>query len=85
MKHVWITTRPPTNGDAGAGEIGFYEVEDGYLQMFSEDGKAGKKVKLAPGDDPRTIAGRLTKEAWMKRARESTFNRPLVYPKIGLA
>ena len=36
-------------------------------------------------DDPRKVAGRLTKEAWMKRARESTFNRPLRYPKIGLA
>jgi hypothetical protein len=46
---------------------------------------AGKKYKLQPGDDPKTVAARLTKEAWMKRARESNFNRPLRYPRIGLA
>jgi hypothetical protein len=54
--------------------------------MCTEDGKpTGKKFKLAPGDDSRTIAGRLAKEAWMKRARESDFNRPLIYSKIGWA
>jgi hypothetical protein len=35
-------------------------------------------------DDSSKVAGRLMREAWAKR-KESSFNRPLVYPKIGLA
>src|SRR6516162_10105081 len=50
----------------GAGEIGFYFIEHGVLQMCTEAGKPmGKKVALA-GDAAR-IAGRLTREAWAKR------------------
>jgi len=44
----------------------------------------GQRFKLAPGDDPKTIAARLTKEG-MRRARESTFNRPLNYRPLGIA
>ena len=62
----------------GAGEIGFYFIEHGVLQMCTEAGKPmGKKVALA-GDAAR-IAGRLTREAWAKRPKESSFNRPLNY------
>jgi hypothetical protein len=40
---------------------------------------------IAPGDDHKTVAGRLTKEAWMRRARESDFDRPLRYgPAYGV-
>jgi hypothetical protein len=86
IKSVWITTVLPVGNDPGAGEYGLYTVENGILQMVTEAGKpAGRKYKLQPGEDPQAIAGRLTKEAWMKRARESTFNAPLRYPKIGLA
>jgi hypothetical protein len=54
--------------------------------MVTEAGKpAGKKYKLQPGDDLVKVAARLTKEAWMKRARESNFNRPLNYRPLGIA
>jgi hypothetical protein len=86
IKSVWITTALPRGDDPGAGEIGYYTVEDGVLQMVTEAGKpAGKKFKLAPGDDPMAIAARLTKEAWMKRAMEGNFDRLLRYRPLGLA
>ena len=70
---------------SGAGEIGFYFIEDGVLQMCTEAGKPiGKKVALA-GDDPARIAGRLTREACAKRPKESSFNRPLNYQHWGVA
>jgi hypothetical protein len=86
IKSVWITTVLPRGDDPGAGEFGLYTVENGILQMVTEAGQpAGKKYKLQPGDDPKTVAGRLTKEAWMKRARESDFNKPLRYGPLGIA
>jgi hypothetical protein len=87
IKSVWITTVLPSDRDpVGAVEVGYYKVENGILQMVTEAGKpAGKKYKLQPGDDPKTIAARLTKEAWMKRARESNFDRPLRYGPLGIA
>jgi len=86
VKSVWITTRLPIGDDPGAGEFGLYTVEDGVLQMVTEAGRpGGKKYELQPGDDPKTIAARLTKEAWVRRARESDFNRPLNYkPPFGV-
>jgi hypothetical protein len=86
IKSVWMQTSPPIGKDPGYVEIGHYTVTDGLLQIVDEMGKPkGKKVKLEREDNPAKVAGRLTKEAWMKRARESNFNRPLVYPKMGLA
>jgi len=59
-------------------------IVDGFVQRYSHAGKPiGKKVPAR--DDPAKVAGQPTKKAWMKRARESTFNRPLVYPKAGVA
>jgi hypothetical protein len=86
IKTVWITTRLPIGKDPGEVEIGYYTVADGLLQMCDETGKPkGKNVKLEREDNPAKVAGRLTKEAWMKRARESTFNRPLNYRPLGIA
>ena len=86
IKSVWITTVLPRGDDPGAGEYGLYTVENGILQMVTEAGKpAGKKYKLQPGDDPVNVAARLAKEAWMKRALESNFDRPLRYRPLGIA
>jgi hypothetical protein len=78
IKSVCIQTRAPGRIDpAGAIEIGYYMIVDGFVQMCDEVGKLiGKKVALN-GEDPRKVAGR--------RARESNFDRPLRYPKIGVA
>jgi hypothetical protein len=68
----------------GLVETGYYTVADGFVQMCSESGKPiGQKVRL-DGDDPARIAGRLTREAYAKQPRASSFNRPLTYPTIGI-
>jgi len=85
IKTVWIQTMAPIGRDPGEVEIGYYTVEDGFVQMCKEDGRPiGKRVALN-GENPERVAGRLTREAWMKRARESTFNRPLNYGPLGIA
>jgi hypothetical protein len=84
IKAVWITTRPPRGDDPGACEIGHYKVENDMVVMCREDGRpTGKKVRLAPGDDAQKIAGRLTRESFLRREPESAFNRPLNYAATG--
>ena len=85
IKSVWVTTRAPSDHDQGQVECGHYFVEDGWLQMCSESGKPiGKRIEIK-GVDPARIAGRLTREAWAKRTKESSFNRPLNYQHWGVA
>jgi hypothetical protein len=83
IKAVIITTQRPRGDDPGACEIAYYTVADGFVVMCSEDGKpTGKKERLI-GEDAQKVAGRLLREAWLKRASESDFNRPLVYTERG--
>jgi hypothetical protein len=83
---VWIQTREPRNGDLGGTEAGHYFVADGVLTMCSEDGKpTGKTHRLEPGEDPKVIAGRLRRAAWLAERGESDFNRPLDYARFGVA
>ena len=35
------------------------------------------------GEDAQAVAGRLLCEAWLKRASERDFNRPLMFPERG--
>ena len=63
IKAVIITTQPPRGDNPGACEIGHYKVEDGFVIMCSEDGRAtGKKCQLI-GEDAHAVAGRLLREA----------------------
>jgi len=82
IKEVWITTRAASETDPGAGEIGFYFIENGVLRMCSESGKPnGVTHKLLQGDDPNRVARRLTRDAWRQRTKaDSRFNRQIVYP-----
>lgn len=87
LKTVWVTTRQPLDDDdPGAAEPGFYSIADGVVTMHEESGKpTGKSQRLTDGDDPHVIARRLTREARLKEAGTSDFNRPLSYPKSGVA
>ena len=86
VRAVWITTRPPRGDDPGEVDVGFYKVENGMVIMCSEEGlPTGKKVRLGPGDDAHKIAGRLTRENWLRRGPENDFHRQLIYPNIGRA
>jgi hypothetical protein len=85
VKSVWVQTCAPLRpGDPGAVEAAFYFVAGGVLTMCDHDGKpTGKTRRLEDGDDERRIAGRLKLEAW--RGSTSDFNRPLSYPRAGIA
>jgi hypothetical protein len=81
IKAVIITTQQPRGDDPGACEIGYYKVENGFVLMCDENGRAtGKKCQLI-GEDAHRVAGRLLRETWAKRTGTSDFNRPLVYPE----
>jgi len=73
---------------------GFYIIEGDVLTMTDEKGKpatdpSGKTYsQKLDGESPRIIAARLTKKlrlAFRGKAGNSDFNRPLIYPKIGIA
>jgi hypothetical protein len=83
IRQIWITTRIPTASEPeGAGETGFYFVEDGILRMCNEQGKpTGRHHKLWPEDDPHRLARKFTRDLWRQRTKaESSFNRQIVYP-----
>lgn len=87
IKQVYFQMRAPRGtGDCGEVGIGFYAVQDGIVSMYDEAGKSlGKHVALKDGDDPRAVAGRAAKEAWMKARDLGDFNRPLGYARGGYA
>lgn len=85
LEHVWIPTAQPRNGDDGAAELGFYTVENGVLTMRDEKGKSLGVTQALGNEDPRVIAARLRRAMWLKTVGESNFNRPLDYPRWGLA
>jgi hypothetical protein len=79
-----VQTAAPFGGRPGAITVGYYSVQDDVVVMRDEDGKpTGKRQQLAPREDPRQVAYRLTREAW--KARASDFWRALNYPRSGLA
>jgi hypothetical protein len=76
----------PELGDPGAVEIGYYFVSGRDLTMCDESGKPmARPRRLGPDDDPRVIAGRLTRERWLKSDGGSGFNRQLSYSPSGIA
>ena len=73
--------------------MGHYIVKDDVLTMTDKDGKPvvdlqGKTYSQRL-DGPRIIAARMTKKIRLelrgKSGKVAGFNRPLVYPKIGVA
>lgn len=86
IKTVWITTRTPRDGDAGEALCGYYSVADGVVTMRDDEGKAtGQSRRLEPCDDPHQIAGRMTREVWLKASGNSDFNRQLDYQRGSFA
>jgi TolB-like protein len=79
FKSLFVIAR----NNPGAYEIGHYKVEDGFVVMCDENGRAtGKKFQLI-GEDAQRVAGRLLRDAWSKRETESDFNRPSNYAAGG--
>jgi hypothetical protein len=88
---VFATVRLPSDGDPGQVTIGYYTLADGVLTMTDSKGRpvrtsSGEKRvhRLQEGEDPRSIASRLTKQIRMSMRGEADFNRRLVYPSVGI-
>jgi hypothetical protein len=76
----------PDRGDPGGVEIGYYFVVGRDLTMTDESGKPMTRPhRLGADDDPHVIAGRLTRERWLKRNGTSDFNRRLHSQPLGTA
>ena len=88
IKSVWIQTAyaHADRGDPGAVEIGYYYISGRDLIMCDENGKPmARPHRLGPDDDPQVIAGRLTRERWLKTDGGTNFNRRIVMPRWGVA
>jgi hypothetical protein len=76
----------PDRGDPGAVEVGYYSVEGDMLTMCDENGRpVAKPRRLQVDEDPHIVAGRLTRERWLKTNDASNFNRRLNYGPLGIA
>jgi len=88
LETVFVTMKPPRYGDLGVVEEGHFKTVDDVVTLVDINGvqrfdKKGKPIrhKLRPGEDPRKVAYRLTKEHIPNRRGD--FNRTINYPPIG--
>jgi hypothetical protein len=94
VHHVIIQLSKPSGDSAGSVAEGRYTYEDGTVTLTDRlgvcvrDGE-GKTYgeKIADGEDPQTIAARLTRKFRQalrgKGAHASDFNRQIRYPRTG--
>jgi hypothetical protein len=93
---VQIQIKPPDGSFPGQTAEGCFIVEDGVVVLTDRDGNPARdddgkfyKRKLADGENPKVIAGRLTRELRTalrgKNAPVNGFDGPIRYPKISVA
>jgi hypothetical protein len=83
-----ITVRLSSENDPDEIAIGHFVVQDGVLTLTDANGKPLEGVKQeisAEGANPKSIAGRLTRQRWSET--RGGFNRKLAYEPawLGLA
>jgi hypothetical protein len=95
VQFVTIQIRPPKGEFPGQVAEGAYIVKDGLVILTDRDGNPARdgdgkfyKRKLADGENPKVIAGRLTRELRTalrgKNAPVNGFDGPIRYPKISV-
>lgn len=80
-------------GDLGKTVDGYYFVESGFVTLCDQHGKPVTKsdgevdhtAVLAPGDDPRAVAYRMRRRAWLAENEQSAFNGPIYQRVFGVA
>jgi hypothetical protein len=93
---VFIQIRKLDGADPGQVAEGAFIVEDGVVILTDRDGNPARdgdgkfyKRKLADGQNPKVIAGRLTRELRTalrgKNAPVNGFDGPIRYPKSSVA
>jgi hypothetical protein len=80
--YVRVTIRNgDDNGDPGAIAEAYFTIEDGVVVLRDRDDKHLTSRALLKGEDPAVLAKSLLREA----EQPKDFNRPIHYPKLGLA
>jgi hypothetical protein len=69
------------DGDPGAIAEAYFTIEDGLVVLRDADDKHLTSRALLKGEDPAVLAKSLLREA----EEPKSFNRPIHYPKLGLA
>jgi hypothetical protein len=78
---VRVIIRNGDDDDPGVIAEGYYTIEDGAVVLRDADDKHIASRALLKGEDPLAVARALLREA----EEPKDFNRPLRYPKLGLA
>ena len=93
VRQVIVTIRPPKGNFPGQVCYGWYVIADGVVTLTDREGnpageETGRKFthKLAPGEDARAIACKLTKELRLALRGTSApvagFDGEINYPKV---
>jgi hypothetical protein len=80
--YIFVTTRPATADDPGQiSEARWYVDEDGCVVITTLEGRHITGRALLKDEDPAAVARSLLRES----EGPKDFNRPISYPKLGLA
>ena len=93
VRQVIVTIKPPKGNFLGQVAYGWYTLQDGVVTLTDRQGnpageETGRKFthKLAPGEDARAVACKLTKELRLalrgNSAPDAGFEGPINYPKL---
>jgi hypothetical protein len=76
-----VVSNGDDDGDPGAIAEAYYTIEEGVVVLRDHDDKHITSRALLKGEDPAVLAKSLLREA----EEPKSFNRPIHYPKLGLA
>jgi hypothetical protein len=83
-----VIAQPAHEGDLGEVIDCHFYVDDGTVVICTPAGKPTEEEKrLAPGDDPRSVAKRLARDAWRREQKTTErvpgFGKPIRYRDLG--
>lgn len=89
IQQVIVQIEPQRDGDPGQVTTGYFLIKGGTLSMTQADGTPvdGYSHELRPGDNPKAIAGVLTKRIRAGFMSEAVpgFNRTMRFARVGIA
>jgi hypothetical protein len=79
--YIWVTIRPPTDGDPGEIAEGLYSVAGDEVVVTDRAGKRLGTQTLQPDEDARRMARQILRAA----AADQSFSAPIRYPRAVVA